>query len=306
MHTVRAAYRMMESGGLVTTRQGRGTHVLSFDHLRQVQQAPKLPTFTIGVLIPGYNPFYTPFLRGIEEVAEARPALLLIGHTRDDEQRARRYLDQMAAKNVDGLIIASKRDVGEDQESGHIPIVYADIPDAPGPLVVLDSEAAGYKATDHLIKHGHKRIGLITCPIEWSNVRQVYAGFHKALETAGLAQEAEISVTVHEFSIDAGYLGAMQLLDEGNPPGAIYAINDLLAIGAMKAIQERGLRVPEDIVVAGYNDIEMAALVDPPLTTVSVSAYDMGVQSMRMLERVMDDGSVQPEVLTLETELIVC
>ncbi len=305
MHTVRAAYGMMESKGLVATRRGRGTQVLSYDRLIQPQRTPNLPTFSIGILIPGYNMFYLPFLRGIEEAAGARHSMLSVAHTRDDPRRTKQYLDQLTAKNVDGVILVACWEPGSGKQPSHVPVVYVDIPGAPGPSVLLDSERAALLTVSHLIEHGHKRIGLITAPIETSNVRQVHQGYRQALAANGLTYWPELLATVSDFSIQSGYQAARRLLALPEPPQAVFASADQLALGAMQGIRDSGLSVPQDIAVAGYNDIEVAGFVDPPLTTATAPAYQMGIEAMQLLGRLIDGEPPAQKTILLDTQLII-
>ncbi len=312
MHTVRAAYQKLEAVGLVASRRGVGTSVVAHDPSRLAQWAPDLPSFTIGVLIPGFNPFYVPFLRGVQEAARDARQLLFICEFHDNPVLARRYISQLSAKRVDGLIltsprtlVAERRVAGGAEPEGMPPVVYVDEPDAPDYAVLLDSEGAGYRATIHLLEHGHSRIGVITGPLSWRNLRECYLGYQRALSSAGLVVDSELVVEVPAFTTNWGYRAGGQLLDRADPPSAIFGAADILAIGAMQAIQARGQTIPDDVAVVGYNDIELAALVHPPLTTVSAPAYEMGVQAMTMLRRLHSGRAVKPKRLTLDTELVI-
>jgi DNA-binding LacI/PurR family transcriptional regulator len=125
------------------------------------------------------------------------------------------------------------------------------------------------------------------------------------LDSAGLSYEPEVVVTAPDFSIEAGYKSAAQLFLRNDPPGAIYAASDQLAIGAFQAIKDRGLSIPKDVAVVGYNDIEMAPFVDPPLTTATAPAYQMGSEAMRLLGRIVDGGIPNEISIKLDTELMI-
>jgi DNA-binding LacI/PurR family transcriptional regulator len=312
MHTVRAAYQALAADGLVASRRGLGTVVLGYDPWRVAKRTPGLPSFTIGVLIPSLNPFYTPFIRALEDTARDLPWMLLICHFHDSPELARRLVHQLGAKQVDGLILTSTRSVLEEgrgakarEPRGLPPLVHVDEPDAPGHVVLLDSEGAGYRATTHLLQHGHRRIGLITGPVAWPNLRQVYLGYQRAVTSAGLDMDSDLVIEVPAFSMEWGYRAAQRLLDKAAPPSAIFGAADVLAIGAMQAIKARGKTIPDDVAVVGYNDIELAALVDPALTTVSAPAYEMGVQAMTTLQQLHSGHPVKPERIVLDTELVI-
>jgi DNA-binding LacI/PurR family transcriptional regulator len=148
----------------------------------------------------------------------------------------------------------------------------------------MDLAGAGYQATAHLLEHGHRRVGLITYRAPMANVRLVEGGYWRALREAGLATDLDLVVRVGGFDGAAGAEGARRLLALPRPPTAIFAIADMLAIGALKGIKAAGLCVPEDVALVGFNDITIASLVDPPLTTVAAPASEMGAEAMQMLQ----------------------
>lgn len=314
LHTVRAAYRKLEDEGLVATRHGWGTVVLEFDPFRVAQQAPGIRTHTVGVLVPRLsNPFYPLFLQGVEDIARQNHTLLFICNTDDDPAAGQAYLDQLIAKQADGLIVApcglgypreinltSLRPAGSP-----VPIVYVDRPDETGYAVLLDSEGAGYAATSHLVEHGHHKIGLVTCYLDTPAVRQSYQGYVEALEVTGLNECPEHIATATAFTIPAGRASTHQLLGTSDPPTAIFAAGDVLAVGALQAIKERGLRIPEDVALIGYNDLDIATLVEPPLTTVAAPVRDMGAMAMEMLQRLVAGEVVREQRVTLPTKLII-
>lgn len=291
MHTARAAYALLEAEGLVDARPGSGTRVRRYDPHRQSLHTPDLPSFTIGVILPEYSPFYLPYLRGIEDAAQHTPTLLLFCNAHNDPRRAARLLDQLIARGVDGILLtALPVDLAERlrpsprRPSRLPPVVAVDIPRAGGPAVILDSEGAGEAATDHLIRvHGHTRIGLATAPLSLDNVRQVYDGYARALRRNGLSIHQELIAETDDFSPEEGRRAAHALLDSSPDLRAVFAVSDTLALGVLQAARQRRLRVPQDIAVVGYNDIELAALVDPPLTTALAPAFAMGRAAMEKL-----------------------
>jgi DNA-binding LacI/PurR family transcriptional regulator len=213
LHTVRAAYQKLEAEGLAVTRHGSGTIVLEFDPFHVAQQTPNVRSHTVGVLVPRLsNPFYPAFLQGVEDVAREAHTLLFICNTDDDPLTGKAYLDQLMAKQVDGLIVApcgltlgrQVNPAGPDLVAAPVPIVYVDRPDETGYAVLLDSEGAGYAATTHLIEHGHCRIGLVTCFLDSPTVRQSYLGYVQALKAAGLEERPELIATAPAFTIAAG------------------------------------------------------------------------------------------------------
>lgn len=314
LHTVRAAYRKLEAEGMVATRHGSGTIVLQFDPFRLSQQVSRVRTHTVGVLVPRLsNPFYPAFLRGVEDVARQDHSLLFICNTDDDPVTGRAYLDLLIAKRADGLIVApcgleldrQTNLTSLDQATSPIPFVYVDRPGEAGHAVLLDSEWAGYAATGHLIGHGHHRIGLITCYLDTPTVRQCFQGYAQALETTGLSVTQELISIASAFTVQAGYDAAQILLDQPVPPTAIFAAGDLLAVGAMQAIKERRLHIPDDVALVGYNDLDLATLVEPPLTTVAAPVYELGTTAMHMLKQLIVGEAVERQQVVLPTRLAI-
>lgn len=308
MHTARAAYQQLEAEGLVSMRQGRGTIVQPLDLRRLAERLPGMRSFVVGIIIPGFNPFYNPFLKGIEAAARDDPTLFFICSTHDSPQAASGYLHQLIARNVEGIIVTGT-DLDHDpliedqlsQPDALLPIVYTDVPGFPGCHLLFDLEGGGYQAARHLVEHGHERIGLITPSTEWPNVGQVFAGYRRAV---GTVRENLIAV-VEGFTLEAGIQGCVRLLDQPDRPSAILAADDNLAIGTIQAIKGRGLDVPGDIAVVGINDMDLAAVVDPSLTTVALPARDMGFRAMKMLNWLIAGEPLEETQVVLPTQLVI-
>ena len=314
MHTVRSAYQKLEADGLAATRQGVGTIVLPYDPQRMRQITGLQPSHTIGVIIPSLtNSFYHLFLQGVEAIADKNRTLLFMCVTHDDPSQAGRYYAQLAAKNVDGILLASQDDSlftpQKDKQDGQagqgLPLVVVDWPDSAGYSVSLDLEQAGYLATRHLVEHGHRRVGLITFSGEFANVNPVRRGYQRALHEAGIAGEPEWIAKVPGFDTTAGAEGAHTLLALEPRPTAIFAISDLLAIGAMCAIQQAGLQIPEQVAIVGFNDIPLAEMVTPSLTTVAAPAYQMGLEAMKMLQDLILGERPKRQKSLLPTALVI-
>jgi LacI family repressor for deo operon, udp, cdd, tsx, nupC, and nupG len=313
MHTVRAAYAQLEAEGLVDSRPGAGTRVRRYDAQRQARHLPNVPTFTVGVILPEYSPFYLPYLRGIEQAAQAERTLVLLSHAHNDSLVAARLLDQLVAKSVDGILLtALPVDLTERLRSHGArpaklpPVVSVDIPRAEGPSIVLDGKSAGDQAAEHLIQaHGCLRIGLVTAPLSMDNVRQFHDGFAAALSRHGRELQPAWVAETGDFSPEAGQAAAESLLSASPDLDAIVAASDTLAMGVLKATRQRGRRVPEDLAVIGYDDIELAAYLEPPLTTVAAPAFEMGEAAMKLLARLVDSGALDAPRQVLPTRLVV-
>lgn len=313
VHTVRSAYLKLESEGLVETRQGRGTRVLPFDIESFARVSGEVRSHTIGVILPSWsNPFYHALLNGVEEIAGQDQSLIFLCNSHDDPGNAWRDFARLSAKGVDGIVVVSyditeafsSIDTRMNQYSG-TPFVTVDWPGCKGYSVLMDLESAGYQATRHLIEHGHTMIGLLTFGIKAANIEPVNAGYRRALTEKGLYVNPSLVSTVPGFDISLGERGASRLLDLPQPPTAILAIADTLALGAMRAVKAAGLSIPRDIALASINDIPAASLVEPRLTSVSTPAYEMGVEAMKMLRTLINQKKPQHSRLILPVSLIV-
>lgn len=300
-HTVRVAYQQLAADGLVSVTRGRRARVRSYDPERAVRSYPDAPSFAIGVIIPAFIPFYAPLLDGLEAAAARQPAMLFISNARDDPRTAANHVDRLAAKQVDGIVVASL----DLTPPGKPPIVFVDSVGAPPPAIEFDLEGSQFLASSHLIWHGHSRIGYVTPPVGRHNVRPKHEGHLRALREAGLEPDPDLTVTVPRYDIASGTAGADRLLQMPNPPTAIAAATDALAIGAFHAITSAGLRLPDDIALTGNDGIEMAAIIRPALTTVSLPIRQAGQLAFEKLQQVIGGEPADATPLLLDVKLVV-
>lgn len=303
MHTVRAAYQQLAAEGLVSIRAGRGTVVQPLDLVQLTRHWSAARTYTTGIIIAGFNAFYGMFMRGVEAAAVDDPSLYLICDAKDSNELARRYFEQLVARHVDGIIVVSLR---VESAGGVVPLVHADMPDAEGPSAYLDLEEGSERAVRHMIdQHGHRQIALIAPPREWPNVGQVYRGYERALQSGGLDVRSDFMVTVPDFKTASGYEALEKILSLSPLPTALLAGDDNLALGILRAAKELGLRVPNDLAVIGINDLEFAAVVDPPLTTLMLPAHELGFRAMTMLRQLRQGDLREAPETILPTQLIL-
>lgn len=305
-NTVRAAYKQLEADGLVAIQRGRGTTVLSYQRERDLASKASTRSFTIGVIIPTHLEFYAPFLNALDS-ASTDPSLLFICVAHQDPERGLRYLDQLVAKNVDGIIVAGAMVPAEIEAgiNGQPPIVFADYPGAPGPSVLFDHEQGSALATAHMLEHGHRRIGFIAPPRELPSAAPKYAGYERALAQAGVALRAQLIETAPDFAVESGHRGALRLLDRDDPPTAIVAASDSLAIGTIRAARELGVSIPEELALVGNDNIASASDTAPPLTTIMAPAAELGSRSIGMLEQLIAGQPLEHAAITLGTRLVV-
>ncbi len=252
-------------------------------------------TMTIGAIIPDItNPFFPEFVRGIQDVAQTGSYDVITYNT--DGQRAleSNAVDAARRGRVDGLIMSTYQLTTEDLGptiAQAIPIVILgepdDLPlpaDAPFDRVYVPGDDGAYAVTAHLIARGHRRIATIVGSRNLANGERRVAGFRRALADHGLAAD-ETLLRWGDWSEPSGYAGMNDLLalPEVERPTAVFAANDLIAVGAMLACKAAGLRIPEDVAIAGYDNVALAHLVMPPLTTLDQHPRQIGNVAARLL-----------------------
>lgn len=300
-------------------------------------------TRTLGMVIPDVaNPFFGDLMRGVEEVARERGHSVLFGNSDNDGDQEDRYVEEFIERRVDGLLIVvaahrparsparaaataeapldprASTDAGCEGDADlmalgrladlptALPVVALDrLPDHwSHDAVVGDSRAGVALGVEHLVDLGHRRLGFIGGDPALATGRERRAGFEAALGDLGIRP---VWVSDGAFSLDSGRAQAASLF--ASPPTtwptAIVAANDLLALGVLLAVRERGLRVPDDVSLIGFDDIAYARLSDPPLTTVRQPAREMGAMGARLVFRRLDGEVGPPEVVVVRPELVV-
>jgi LacI family transcriptional regulator len=230
-------------------------------------------TKTIGLVIPDIsNAFFAEFSRKIEDEGFASDYSVILCNTDENPVKEERYIDVLIAKQVDGLIFFATGDSGGLQDHAHaedIPVVIVDreVDGIDADVVLIDNFAGGKQATQYLLSLNHQRIGCISGPSPIRPSAQRVDGYKAALAAAGVPF-APALLQVGDFRFEGGEQRMLALLALPEPPTAVFACNDMMALGAMRAIKRAGLRVPQDISVIGFDDTPLASLVFPPLTTV--------------------------------------
>jgi LacI family transcriptional regulator len=231
-------------------------------------------THALGLIVPdNANPFFAEFARCVEDRAFAQGYTVALCNTNLDLRREAAYLDLLLDKRVDGVIVTSstltRAQLGLFVER-RVPLVIVDPqePDLGFDTVRVDDTAGSRRATSHLIEHGYSSIACLAGPRGSPGAMRRLAGFEEAMLEAGRTVREDF-VLFGPFSAESGYERALELLGRRDRPRSIFAEADLLAIGAMRAAWELGLRVPEDLAIVGFDDIVFANLTTPPLTTVA-------------------------------------
>lgn len=253
------------------------------------------------------NPFYLEIYKGVEEAASEAGYKVLMGDARNDENRVANHIDMVRQKHADGLILMTGQFPSDlvDQSEALPPIVIASetVAGVALPTVKVDNRAASRDAVRYLIDAGHRNIAHLAGPVPESLAQERFDGYRDALEQAGIAYSEGLVVT-GDYSIEAGRQAIAGLLENGISFTAIFASSDQMAIGAISELRGRGLSVPADISVIGFDDIIFANAFEPPLTTVRQPRQEMGRKAMAlMVDRL--NGKRTTETIVLETELVV-
>jgi LacI family transcriptional regulator len=268
-------------------------------------------TGLVGVLVPLVYPVYfSAILSGIAEALYEQDLRVLLSPTGHEHDREVTLLDRLVHGLTDGALVVLPEESSEELElllDGGYHFVVVD------PLLPLDdripsvsaAHASGAdQAMRHLLTLGHRRIAAITGPRGWVATEDRRRGYHAALAAAGILPDPELEAEA-DFEIEGGVEAAASLLDLRRPPTAIFAFNDNLAIGALRAARARGLRVPEDLSVVGFDDVEHATIVTPSLTTVRQPLAEMGRTAVSLLMRLLERQRFETLHVELGTRLVV-
>ena len=241
-------------------------------------------TDTVGVILPDlFGEFFSELIRGMDVAARANGLHLIVSSSHDDASEAAAAIRSMRGR-VDGLIVLSPHlDAAHltNSLSGRLPVLLMNggANDAGRPSMVVDNVGGAVAAVEHLLAQGRRRIAHIGGPTGNLEARERQAGYLQAMTAAG----CEPQIAAGDFTQASGHVATTALLAEGVRPDAIFAANDTMAVGVLLALQEAGVRCPEDIAVVGFDDVPIAALVRPALTTLRIEIAGMGRRAMDRL-----------------------
>jgi LacI family transcriptional regulator len=258
----------------------------------------------VGVVVPDLtNPVLGPIVRGIEETLWNAGLACLLADTDNDLERETAVIDELRARRCEGLIVASATRSSPSVAAVGVPtvLVTRDIDDGGLPLVAADDAAGVRAAVAHLRELGHERIAHVTGPLSLSTTARRLEAFRAAVGPRAPVVHGEA------FTIPAGERACAELLRSGEQVTAIVAGNDMIALGCYTALEAEGMSCPHDVSVVGHNDMPLVGRVQPPLTTVAIPQYEIGVEAARLLLALLatgGDGGPPPRIL-LPTRLIV-
>ncbi|NGP62376.1 catabolite control protein A [Paenibacillus thiaminolyticus] len=268
-------------------------------------------TTTVGVVIPDIsNSIFAEVARGIEDIANMYHYNIILCNADKKKEKEIRVINTLLEKQVDGLVFMGGV-VTEDHiqafRTASVPIVLCATTDehASIPSVDIDHEGAAYDAVNTLIRHGHRDIAMISGTLQDpANGFARFQGYKKALEGAGIEYKEDL-VRIGNYRYESGVEAMKYFLGLKKRPTAIFAATDEMAIGAIHCIQDAGLKVPDDFSVISVDNIRMASMVRPQLTTVAQPMYDIGAVAMRLLTKLMKKENVENSQVVLPHETIL-
>ncbi len=244
---------------------------------------------TLGVMVAdNANPFFAVQISGIEQVARAHGYGVVLCNTSEDCDLEAQAIRMLCMKRVDGILITavqSEPDHLRQLREANIPYLFLNrhLHEPDTDCVLNDNALGAYDAVKHLVDLGHRRIAYIITAQQVSSVGERLEGYRRALEEAGIPYDPQLILRT-EVTLEGGYRQAKEVVKGISPrPTAIFAYDDLMAIGVLKALRELGLRVPQDMALVGYDDIPFAQFLEPSLTTVAQPAYEMGQKAAEIL-----------------------
>jgi len=263
----------------------------------------------IGLLISDIqNPFFTALIRGVEDVANRNGYSLILCNSDENPRKEQQYIEVLCAERVAGAIVVPtsenppKLRLFREHE---IPFISVDrrVKDRTTDAVLIDNVRGAYEAVTHLIANGYRRIGVITGPISTTTGRERLEGYRKALQEANLVYDPSLE-RIDNFKGEGGYKCANALLDLEQPVDALFVTNNLMTLGALEAIHERHLRIPDAIALVGFDEMPWAALSGISLTTVTNLCMNLGsTAALRLFQRLQDPTAFTKQEIVLTPTL---
>ena len=266
-------------------------------------------TKTIGLLVTATNnPFFAEVMAGVEQYCQKNQYNLIIATTGGDAKRLQQNLQTLIHKQVDGVLLmcGDSRFQADMELTVSLPLVVMDwwFTELNADKILENSERGGYLATKSMVDAGHQKIGIITGNLRKSVAKNRLQGYKKALSEANIVLNPDWIVESH-FDFEGGIVGAQKLLSLSDRPTAIFCCSDTIAIGAYQAIQNQGLRIPQDISIMGYDDIELARYLFPSLSTISQPKAELGKLAVETLLQRIQEPNENYRTLVLEPTCIL-
>lgn len=268
-------------------------------------------TNTFGIMIPDISrPYYTQVVRGVEDICNIYDYNIILCNTDSEPAKEEKYFDVFIEKQVDGILYIGKglsQNLSQKIQDNRVPVVLGAVNDAMGRYhsVAINNELASYELTSLLIENGHTKIAFFTDEDEKSFVAEERKkGYVKALKKNNI-KENPIYELKGNYSIKGGYDLMEELLNNSELPTAVVALNDEMALGAIRKLEDSGMSVPEDMSVVGFNNFQLSEWFKPGITTIAQPMYDIGAICARILIKILNNSKIDEKVVTVPHELII-
>jgi DNA-binding LacI/PurR family transcriptional regulator len=291
-------------------RVSKAIKQLDYRPSRVARRLRKRGAQILGLVIADIsNPYYSAVIQSIEDIAYANKYSMLLCNSNEEPKREQMHLDILLEEQVAGVIISPVDELCISCKSfldQNIPVVAIDrrLRNLEIDCVLVDNILGAFDATSHLIRLGHQRIGFIAGPSHLTTGRERQEGYKKALLENSLGIDARL-IKTGDFKQKSGYTLAYELLQMKNAPTAIFASNNLMTLGALNAIHDMGLRIPQDVAIVGFDDLSWAPSLNPPLTAVAQPIYELGKWAVNILLQSISEKDREPVEIILKPSLVV-
>jgi LacI family transcriptional regulator len=283
-------------------RVRRAMEELGYQPNAIAQSLRKRTTYAIGILVSDItNPFFATLVRGAEDAALEAGYSVIVCNSDEDPQKEDMYIRALWRRRIDGMLIAPTRDgtssALQELVRRKLPFVFVDrkAKGIEADAVLSDNIGGAYLATKHLIERGHKRIGIVLGIPGATTTEERLLGYRQALEEAGIPFSEDL-VVWGGYRMEGGRKACAKLLSLSDPPTAIFSTNNLMTVGVLQELSYRRIKIPEEVAVVGFDDLEWAEIVYPPLTVVVQRPYEIGYQAFKILLRRLNRSEGMQEV----------
>ncbi|MDK2799455.1 MAG: LacI family transcriptional regulator [Clostridiales bacterium] len=269
-------------------------------------------THSIGLIIPDIaNPFFPQLARGVEDIAIKNGYNVFLCNSDNDVEKEEGYIKAFIDKSVDGMILTSSTSISDSHyqalKEKKIPFILVDryIEGIEGGAGVFsDNKEGAYKAVNYLLEHGHEKIAFISGPLSITTALHRLNGYQAAHYDKGIEIDYDL-VQEGNYHFKSGFEFIEQLITAKKKFSAVFAANDMIAIGVVKALKKHNIKIPDDVEVIGFDDIDTATLVEPALSTVAQPIYDMGALGAAMLIKMIEGKEIDQKNIYLKSELVL-